>query len=153
MLRGLMVMPKSFFAARQLIRDFDPEIVVGAGVTFSGPVLLTASLMRLPNAGGWTQTPCQVGPIGCSRDLSIKLRSRLRQALPYFRGKGILTGNPVRREFFEISKKATGRDALFVIGVRRSQGARAINEAMIGTLQYFGAQEESGVRGASNGRG
>src|SRR6266436_261060 len=31
LLRGLIMLPKSFFAARRVIRDFGPEIVVGAG--------------------------------------------------------------------------------------------------------------------------
>src|SRR5438093_1204212 len=136
MLRGLMLLPKSFFAARQLIRDFDPEIVVGAGGYVSGPVLLTASLMRLPtlvmdsNAlPGWTNRVL-------ARFVD-KAAVSFAEALPYFRGKGILTGNPVRREFFEISKKQRDamRFSLLVFG--GSQGARAINEAMIGTLQYL----------------
>ena len=30
-LRGLLLLPKSFFAARRLIREFRPQVVVGAG--------------------------------------------------------------------------------------------------------------------------
>src|SRR5215213_9862621 len=45
--RGLAILPKSFFAARRLIRDFKPDVVVGAGGYVSGPVLLMASLMRV----------------------------------------------------------------------------------------------------------
>src|ERR687894_782978 len=47
-LRGLMVLPKSFVAARRLIREFRPDIVVGAGGYVSGPVLLVAALLRVP---------------------------------------------------------------------------------------------------------
>jgi UDP-N-acetylglucosamine--N-acetylmuramyl-(pentapeptide) pyrophosphoryl-undecaprenol N-acetylglucosamine transferase len=56
------------------------------------------------------------------------------QALPYFRGKAKVTGNPVRREFFEIPAKQRepGKFSLLVFG--GSQGARAINEAMIAAL-------------------
>src|SRR5207237_7785701 len=60
-LRGLVLLPKSFFAARRRIREFHPDIVVGAGGYVSGPVLLAASVMKLPtlvmdsNAlPGWT---------------------------------------------------------------------------------------------------
>src|SRR3954454_23403451 len=59
--RGLLVLPKSIWAARHLIRDFHPDVVVGAGGYVSGPVLLAASLMGVPtlvmdsNAlPGWT---------------------------------------------------------------------------------------------------
>jgi UDP-N-acetylglucosamine--N-acetylmuramyl-(pentapeptide) pyrophosphoryl-undecaprenol N-acetylglucosamine transferase len=56
------------------------------------------------------------------------------QALPYFRGKAKVTGNPVRREFFEIppKRREPGKFSLLVFG--GSQGARAINEAMIAAL-------------------
>jgi len=56
------------------------------------------------------------------------------QALPYFRGKAKVTGNPVRREFFEIPRKQRepGKFSLLVFG--GSQGARAINEAMVAAL-------------------
>jgi UDP-N-acetylglucosamine--N-acetylmuramyl-(pentapeptide) pyrophosphoryl-undecaprenol N-acetylglucosamine transferase len=55
-------------------------------------------------------------------------------ALPYFPGKGVVTGNPVRREFFEIpTRKREGTPfSLLIFG--GSQGAHAINEAMIAAL-------------------
>ncbi|MDT7602805.1 MAG: UDP-N-acetylglucosamine--N-acetylmuramyl-(pentapeptide) pyrophosphoryl-undecaprenol [Acidobacteriota bacterium] len=37
-LRGLAVLPKSFFDARRLIKEFRPDAVVGAGGYVSGPV-------------------------------------------------------------------------------------------------------------------
>src|SRR5204862_7326870 len=60
-LRGVQVLPKSFIAARRLIREFRPDIVVGAGGYVSGPVLLAARFIGVPtlvmdsNAlPGWT---------------------------------------------------------------------------------------------------
>ena len=47
-LKGLFVLPKSFLEARRIIKEFQPDVVVGAGGYVSGPVLLTASLMRVP---------------------------------------------------------------------------------------------------------
>src|ERR1051325_10059928 len=38
-LRGLLILPKSFLAARRLIKSFVPDVVVGAGGYVSGPVL------------------------------------------------------------------------------------------------------------------
>src|SRR6185295_10096354 len=46
--RGLALLPRSFWAARRLIRTINPQIVVGAGGYVTGPVLMTAALMRLP---------------------------------------------------------------------------------------------------------
>src|SRR2546425_3365263 len=139
-LRGLLLLPKSFFAARRLIRDFDPDIVLGAGGYVSGPVLLTASLMKLPtlvmdsNAlPGWTNRVL-------ARFVD-KAAVSFSEALPHFRGKGVLTGNPVRAEFFESSVKQRDprRVSLLVFG--GSQGARAINEAMLAALPQLVSQK------------
>src|SRR3977135_3176405 len=46
--RGLGVLPKSFLGARRVIREFRPDVAIGAGGYVSGPVLLTASFSGLP---------------------------------------------------------------------------------------------------------
>ena len=136
-LRGLILLPKSFFAARRVIREFHPDIVIGAGGYVSGPVLLAASLMGLPtlvmdsNAlPGWTNRVL-------ARFVD-KAAVSFQEALPHFRGKGVLTGNPVRQEFFEIPSKQrdSSRFSLLVFG--GSQGARAINDAMVDALPLLG---------------
>ena len=131
--RGLLVLPKSFLAARRLIKAFRPEVVIGAGGYVSGPVVLTAALLRLPSLvmesnalPGWTNRVLArfVDKAAVSFDA----------ALPYFRGKAVVTGNPVRREFFEIGtrQRQPGQFSLLVFG--GSQGAHAINAAMISGL-------------------
>jgi UDP-N-acetylglucosamine--N-acetylmuramyl-(pentapeptide) pyrophosphoryl-undecaprenol N-acetylglucosamine transferase len=47
-LKGLAVLPRSFWEARRLISEFRPDVVIGAGGYVSGPVVMTASLMKLP---------------------------------------------------------------------------------------------------------
>jgi UDP-N-acetylglucosamine--N-acetylmuramyl-(pentapeptide) pyrophosphoryl-undecaprenol N-acetylglucosamine transferase len=132
-MKGVVILPKSFVSAGRLIREFAPDVVVGAGGYVSGPVVLTAALMRRPtlvmesNAlPGWTNRVL-------ARFVNRAAVS-FEQALPFFRGKGVVTGNPVRREFFEISAKhrEPGKLSLLVFG--GSQGARAINEAMVAAL-------------------
>jgi UDP-N-acetylglucosamine--N-acetylmuramyl-(pentapeptide) pyrophosphoryl-undecaprenol N-acetylglucosamine transferase len=134
--RGLMVLPKSFLAARTLIRAFQPEVVIGAGGYVSGPVVLTAALLKLPTVvmesnalPGWTNRVLArfVDKAAVSFDA----------ALPFFRGKAVVTGNPVRREFFEIPERdhdAAGNGQFSVLVFGGSQGAHAINEAMIAAL-------------------
>ena len=139
--RGLLLLPKSFAAARRLIREFRPDVVIGAGGYVSGPVLLTAALMRVPtlvmesNAlPGWTNRVL-------ARFVDRATVS-FEAALPFFRGKGVVTGNPVRREFFDIPAKArdAGRFSVLVFG--GSQGARAVNEAMIASLKEMEAHRD-----------
>jgi UDP-N-acetylglucosamine--N-acetylmuramyl-(pentapeptide) pyrophosphoryl-undecaprenol N-acetylglucosamine transferase len=140
--RGLLLLPKSIFAARRVIREFGPEIVVGAGGYVSGPVLLAAWLRRLPtmvmdsNAlPGWTNRVL-------ARYVD-KAAVSFAEALPYFRGKGVLTGNPVRSEFFEIPAKPRDGAHISLLVFGGSQGARAINEAMIAALPGLSLQKES----------
>jgi UDP-N-acetylglucosamine--N-acetylmuramyl-(pentapeptide) pyrophosphoryl-undecaprenol N-acetylglucosamine transferase len=132
--RGLLVLPKSLREARQVIRQFRPDVVIGAGGYVSGPVVLTAALMKLPtlvmesNAlPGWTNRVL-------ARFVD-KAAVSFEAALPFFRGKAVVTGNPVRREFFEIPSRQCDTNQTFSILVfGGSQGAHAINEAMIAAL-------------------
>jgi UDP-N-acetylglucosamine--N-acetylmuramyl-(pentapeptide) pyrophosphoryl-undecaprenol N-acetylglucosamine transferase len=131
--RGILVLPKSLRQAQGLIKQLRPDIVIGAGGYVSGPVLLTASLMKLPtlvmesNAlPGWTNR--MLGRFINKAAVSFDA------ALPFFRGKAVVTGNPVRREFFEIAQKQRDPSQLSLLIFGGSQGAHAINEAMIAAL-------------------
>lgn len=131
-LKGLLILPKSFLEARTIIKEFKPDVVVGAGGYVSGPVLLMASLMRVPtlvmdsNAlPGFTNR--RLAPFVSKAALTFE------EALPFFGKKGIVTGNPVRREFFEVApKERSEKFQLLIFG--GSQGARAINNAMADAL-------------------
>ena len=133
-LKGLLILPKSFFAARRLIRSFAPDVVLGAGGYVSGPVVMTASLMRLPTV----LMESNAVPGFTNRRLARFVDAAavsFDAALPCFpRGKATVTGNPVRREFFEIQPKPRdpAKTSLLLFG--GSQGSRAINEAMIAAL-------------------
>lgn len=132
-MRGLVLLPRSFVSAWSLIRQFRPDVVVGAGGYVSGPVVLMAALtnrrtlvMESNALPGWTNRVL-------ARFVDRAAVS-FEQALPFFRGKATVTGNPVRREFFEIPKKQRepGKFSLLIFG--GSQGARALNEGMIAAL-------------------
>ena len=102
-LRGAAMLPRSFMAARRIIRDFRPDVVIGAGGYVSGPVVLTAAVS-------------------------------FEKSLSFFRGKGVVTGNPVRREFFEIPARLRTSGGFNILVFGGSQGAHAINEAMVAAL-------------------
>ena len=137
--RGVLVLPRSFFAARRLIREFRPDIVVGAGGYVSGPVLLTAALMRIPTL----VMESNALPGFTNRRLARfvdKAAVTFDAALPYFPGKGVVTGNPVRREFFDIPPKPRDATRFSLLVFGGSQGARAINDAMVAALPHLEAE-------------
>ncbi|HEX8285084.1 MAG TPA: undecaprenyldiphospho-muramoylpentapeptide beta-N-acetylglucosaminyltransferase [Pyrinomonadaceae bacterium] len=137
-LRGLAVLPKSFVGARRLIKEFRPDVVVGAGGYVSGPVLLTAALMRVPTLVMESNAVPGFTNRRLARFVDAAAVS-FEAALPYFGGKGVVTGNPVRREFFEVPAKERdpARFSLLVFG--GSQGARAVNEAVVAALPHLDA--------------
>src|SRR5215204_4993636 len=131
-LKGLAVLPRSFAEARRLIREFKPDVVVGAGGYVSGPVLMMASLMRVPTL----VMDSNALPGFTNRRLAIfvdKAALTFEEALPFFGKKGVVTGNPVRKEFFEIdAPESDDKVRLLIFG--GSQGAKAINNAMVDSL-------------------
>ncbi|MBX3294506.1 MAG: undecaprenyldiphospho-muramoylpentapeptide beta-N-acetylglucosaminyltransferase [Acidobacteria bacterium] len=135
-LKGLSVLPKSFIEARQIIRQFRPHVVVGAGGYVSGPVLLMAAIMGVPTL----VMDSNALPGFTNRQLARfvdKAALTFEASLPYFGKKGVVTGNPVRKEFFEVPPKERGEVAhLLIFG--GSQGARAINNAMTDALPHLG---------------
>ena len=140
-LRGLLILPKSFWAARGLIKSFAPDVVVGVGGYVSGPVVMTASLMHVPTV---LVEPNAV-PGFTNRRLARFVDAAavsFEATLPYFPGKSVVTGNPVRREFFEIEPKQRDPKKLSLLLFGGSQGSRAINNAMIAALPHLDAHRE-----------
>jgi UDP-N-acetylglucosamine--N-acetylmuramyl-(pentapeptide) pyrophosphoryl-undecaprenol N-acetylglucosamine transferase len=133
--RGLATLPRSFLEARQLLKKFKPEVVVGAGGYVSGPVLLMASLMKIPTL----VMDSNALPGFTNRQLARfvdKAALTFEEAKPFFGSDAVVTGNPVRDEFFNIEPKRRGNEVnLLIFG--GSQGARAINIAMADALGYL----------------
>jgi UDP-N-acetylglucosamine--N-acetylmuramyl-(pentapeptide) pyrophosphoryl-undecaprenol N-acetylglucosamine transferase len=131
-IKGLSVLPKSFLEARAIIRQFRPHVVVGAGGYVSGPVLMMAAIMGVPNL----VMDSNALPGFTNRRLARfidKAALAFEEAVPFFGKKGVVTGNPVRKEFFEIEpREAAETINLLIFG--GSQGSRAINDAMAAAL-------------------
>ncbi|NNE66367.1 MAG: undecaprenyldiphospho-muramoylpentapeptide beta-N-acetylglucosaminyltransferase [Pyrinomonadaceae bacterium] len=139
-IKGLLKLPKSFFESRRLIKEFQPDVVVGAGGYVTGAVLIAAWFSRIPTLA----MDSNALPGFTNRQLArFVTRAALTfdEAMPYFGNKGVVTGNPVRKEFFEIEpKEPADRVELLLFG--GSQGARGINLAMIDALDHLGEYKE-----------
>ncbi len=97
--KGLAVLPQSFFEARRILREFSPDVVVGAGGYVSGPMLMTAHFMTYPTL----VMDSNALPGFTNRRLARfvdKAALTFDEALPYFGNKGVVTGNPVRKRIF-----------------------------------------------------
>lgn len=134
--KGIAVLPKSFLEARRLLKEFRPDVVVGAGGYVSGPVLMMASLVGIPTL----VMDSNALPGFTNRRLAMfvdKAALTFEEALPFFGSKGVVTGNPVRSEFFDIVEpESSEKSHLLIFG--GSQGSKAINDAMIAALPKLG---------------
>lgn len=134
-LRGMMILPQSFLEAWKLIRDYRPNVVIGAGGYVSGPVLLTAALM-----GRRTLVmDSNALPGFTNRKLARfvdKAALTFEEAVPFFGKKAVITGNPVRDEFFGIEfEEPHSPLRLLVFG--GSQGSQAINRAVTAAVEFL----------------
>lgn len=124
-----------------VLRREKPDVVVGTGGYVSGPVVLAAWMMRIPaliheqNAlpGATTRVlSLFASRVAVTYDESSRYLAR--------KSRVVVTGNPVRRSILTTTRregaKAMGLDGdrptVLVFG--GSQGARAINEAMVSAL-------------------
>jgi len=134
-IKGMAILPKSFLEARQIIRQFRPHVVVGAGGYVSGPVLMMAAIMGVPTL----VMDSNALPGFTNRQLARfvdKAALTFEVSLSYFGKKGVVTGNPVRHEFYEVPAKQRG-GSFHILVFGGSQGARAINNAMTEALSHL----------------
>ena len=133
---------KSRALARQIIRDFRPQVAVGVGGYASGPTLNVAESLGIP-----TLIQEQNSYAGVTNKLLAKKARKICVAYEgmsrFFPADKILyTGNPVRQNLLEqtLSKEdavrsfglVPGKQTILVVG--GSLGARTLNESILGNL-------------------
>ncbi len=128
-LRSLARVPKGFFEARALLKKHRARAVVGVGGYVTVPVLMAARSLGIPTLIHESNAQPGVANRFLNR-FATRTAVGLAAANAHLRRAGIVTGTPVRREFFEIAPfdpNATTRRLLVFGG---SQGSRVINRAM-----------------------
>lgn len=144
--RGLSLLPLSAVDAWRVLSARRPDVAVGVGGYSSGPVLLLAALRGIPTLVMEQNT----APGFTNRQLARFVRAAAvsyEETLRYFPGTGVVTGNPVRKEFLQglegADEPRRGDGEVRVLVVGGSQGARAINDAMVAAAPHLVA---SGAR-------
>ena len=141
---------KSRSMARQIIRDFRPQVAVGVGGYASGPTLNVAESMGIP-----TLLQEQNSYAGVTNKLLAKKARKICVAYEgmdrFFPADKILfTGNPVRQNLLDC--KVTKEDAVRSFGlvpgkqtiliVGGSLGARTLNDSILGNLPLVKQQSK-----------
>ena len=126
--------------AINIVKDFKPDVTVGTGGYVCGPILLAASLEKVP-----TLIQEQNVVAGITNKILSKFVTKIavgcEGALKHFPAdKTIYTGNPIRAEVLQGTREeglkhfdfADDKPVVLISG--GSRGARSINRAMIDVL-------------------
>lgn len=138
---------KSLAMARSVLRDFMPDVVVGFGGYASAPVLFAAQSMGIP-----TVIQEQNSFAGLTNKI---LARRAKKVCVAYRGmerffapsKIVLTGNPLRGSFSDLTAKKAEASAHFGFSADRptilvtggSLGTRTLNDMMVRALDSLPA--------------
>jgi len=128
-------LPRALWTSGRMVSDFRPDVVIGVGGYASGPAILAAIRRRIPTLA----FEPNVVPGFANRLVAHFVSAaavHFEETCEYFPNCKV-TGVPVREAFFNIPAKAAGGESgsvptLLVFG--GSQGAHAINQAMIESL-------------------
>jgi len=123
-------LPRAIWDAGRMLNEFAPDVVIGVGGYASGPAMLSAVVKHIPTLA----FEPNVVPGFANRMVARFVSGaalHFEETAKYFRHAEV-TGVPVRRAFFESPPKRGGTPTVLVFG--GSQGAHAINEAMIRCL-------------------
>jgi UDP-N-acetylglucosamine--N-acetylmuramyl-(pentapeptide) pyrophosphoryl-undecaprenol N-acetylglucosamine transferase len=134
-------LPRAVWSAGRMLNDFAPDVVIGVGGYASGPAMLAAVVKHIPTLA----FEPNVVPGFANRVVARFVSGaavHFEETAKYFR-RAEVTGVPVRQAFFEIPPKRGGAPTLLVFG--GSQGAHAINEAMIRCLPEL-QRQAPGIR-------
>lgn len=132
-IKGLLSVPVALVKSLALIHRLRPCAVVGVGGYASFPVALAAGLLGIPVL----LLEQNVTPGLANRILApwaVAVAASFPQTLQHFRGKGRLTGNPVRASLTAVPSEAPPESPLRLLVVGGSRGARALNDALIAAL-------------------
>jgi UDP-N-acetylglucosamine--N-acetylmuramyl-(pentapeptide) pyrophosphoryl-undecaprenol N-acetylglucosamine transferase len=133
-IKTMFDLPRAIAASSRMLSKFDPEVVIGVGGYASGPAMVAAIRRGLPTLA----FEPNVVPGFANRMIARWVSGaavHFEETCRYF-PRCKVTGVPVREAFFNIpatsSVKTGSAPTLLVFG--GSQGARAINQAMIESL-------------------
>jgi UDP-N-acetylglucosamine--N-acetylmuramyl-(pentapeptide) pyrophosphoryl-undecaprenol N-acetylglucosamine transferase len=138
---------KSLFKARTIIKEFNPDVVIGVGGYASGPTLKMANIMGIPTViQEQNSFPGKTNKMLAKKAALICVAyDGLERFFP--KDKIVLTGNPIRQSMVEIEGKRdqafthfgldSNKKTLLVIG--GSLGAKTLNEAMDAHIEKLSA--------------
>lgn len=131
-LRGGALLPWGLGKALLLLLKSRPAAVLGIGGYASGPLVLMASLLRIPTL---LLEPNAIPGFTNRRLIPFvrKAACAFEATLPKLGGKGVVTGNPVRSSFKALAPREH-EPPLRLLCFGGSQGSRILSNALLGAI-------------------
>ncbi len=131
-LKNLMGMINGIFKAKDILRQFKPDVVIGVGGYASFPMLAAAILAGYPRVIMEQNAIPGLANRVLGRWVTFAAVSDARTEA-YFGKRAVVTGNPVRPEFKSLPpKEHIPPYTILIFG--GSQGAQSINRAVVESL-------------------
>ncbi|WP_028295546.1 undecaprenyldiphospho-muramoylpentapeptide beta-N-acetylglucosaminyltransferase [Olivibacter sitiensis] len=140
---------KSIRMAKRIIKDFNPDVVVGVGGYASGPLLMAAGQLKVPYL-----IQEQNSYAGITNKRLAAKASKICVAFEgmdrfFPKGKIVISGNPVRKDVVDIVGKKFEADELFgfdhekrtLLVTGGSLGARTLNNCLLEGLAKLKAHD------------
>ncbi len=132
------------FAARKIIKEFRPDLVIGTGGYVSWPLIVAASRMNIPTIVHESNaTPgLTVKKLQRYADEILVNFSETAEELPDA-DRVIRVGNPLRGDFGRYDKREARRqlgirdDEVFILSYGGSMGAEKVNGAMLDVMKGY----------------
>ena len=145
LVRNVFRVPKGFLQAWRLIGKHNPSVVLGVGGYSSGPVLLAAKLRGVPTIIHEANAFPGLANRSLAR-LVTTVAVAFEEAGPRMkRADAVVTGNPIRNEFFEATNNqqptTNNRQRLVLFG--GSQGSRILNDTMSAALLFLARHKDT----------
>ena len=143
LIRNVARLPLGFIDAWRAVGRHKPSVVLGVGGYSSGPVLVAAMLRGVPTI---------IHEANAFPGLANRVVARwvtavavaFDEALPRMkRPDGVVTGNPIRAEFFAAQKPAATGNKRRLLIFGGSQGSRVLNDAMTGALLFLARHKDT----------
>lgn len=136
--------------AKSIIKSFKPDVVIGTGGYVCGPVVRAAAKMGI--AAYIHEQNAFPGLTNKMLEKHVKnVFAAFEEAGEYFKQpeKMVVTGNPVRRTFFETDRAAARHtlgipdDKFVVLSFGGSQGAAAVNNVVFSLMKELNGREDA----------
>src|SRR5437763_6326789 len=142
-IRNLMGMVSGIFKAREILKEFKPDVVIGVGGYASVPMLTAATIGSYPRVIMEQNAIPGLANRMLGKWVNFAAVTDARTQT-YFGTRAVVTGNPIRPEFKSIAPKAHSAPYTILI-FGGSQGAQSINRALVEALDGL-AHKKSQLR-------